>query len=181
MSSEVGTVMSLNIHCPVSAVQKTGTLVIENITESDFGSYVCTAQNMVGTAICDLEFYAGKPFVFKHFLEMLIRPWRNREENGWVEILLFSGAGATNAGKLDSNDVGYIAAIVLGIVLGLVLIGVAIWLIVRAVKKKKYKGVQQTDGTQMRWKVNYLNSCFCIKSSHDSANTSIIYTSSNQK
>lgn len=62
----------------------------------------------------------------------------------------FSGVGATDVGKLDSNDVGYIAAIVLGVVLGLVLIGLAIWLIVQSVNKKKYKGVRQTEGTQMR-------------------------------
>lgn len=51
---------------------------------------------------------------------------------------------------MDSNDVGYLAAIILGVLLGCVLIGVAVWLIVQAVNKKKYKGVRQTEGTPMR-------------------------------
>lgn len=65
-----------------------------------------------------------------------------------VKILL-SAVGSTDDGTLNSMEAGYVAAIVVGIVLGLVLIGVAIWLIVRAVNAKKYKGVSQ-EGNEMR-------------------------------
>lgn len=148
-SLSVCTIVSLTIHLTVSSVVNTGTLVFENITESDFGSYLCTSKNVAGESVCDLNFYAGKLFAFNHLLQMQIHLLRNREESEQVKILL-SAVGATDVGKLDSNDVGYIVAIVLGIVLGCVLIGVAIYFIVQAVNKKKYKGVQQTEGTAMR-------------------------------
>lgn len=66
-----------------------------------------------------------------------------------VEILL-SAVDSTEGGPLNSMEAGYVAAIVVGVVLGLVLIGVAIWLIVRAVNEKKYKGVDQKEATEMR-------------------------------
>lgn len=65
-----------------------------------------------------------------------------------MEILL-SAVGSTDQGTVDGTTAGYIAAVVVGVVLGCVLIGVSIWLIVRAVKNKKYKGVNQGEGTQM--------------------------------
>lgn len=64
---EVCTTMSLKIHLTVSAGLNTGTMVIDNITESDFGSYRCTSQNMAGTSVCELNFFAGKLFAFEHF------------------------------------------------------------------------------------------------------------------
>lgn len=66
-----------------------------------------------------------------------------------VEILL-SAVDSTDGRALNSMEAGYVAAIVVGVVLGLVLTGVAIWLIVRAVNAKKYTGVEQKEGTEMR-------------------------------
>lgn len=78
-----------------------------------------------------------------------------------VEILL-SAVDSTDGGPLNSMEAGYVAAIVVGVVLGLVLTGVAIWLIVRAVNAKKYTGVEQKEGTEMRWNVNPLHCCLAL-------------------
>lgn len=78
-----------------------------------------------------------------------------------VEILL-SAVDSTDGGRLNSMEAGYVAAIVVGVVLGLVLTGVAIWLIVRAVNAKKYSGVEQKEGTEMRWNVNPLHCCLAL-------------------
>lgn len=66
------TIMSLNMHLTVSAAVNTGTLSIENITESDYGMYRCTSTNVAGTSICELKLHAGKLFAFEHFLEIQI-------------------------------------------------------------------------------------------------------------
>lgn len=141
------TTVSLNMHLTVSAAVNTGTLSIENITESDFGMYRCTSTNVAGTSICELKLHAGKLFAFENFSGNTNTSPKNSMKMG-VEILLCA-VGSTDSGKLDSMEAGYVAAIVVGIVLGLVLIGVAIWLIVRAVNAKKYKGVNQ-EGNEMR-------------------------------
>lgn len=175
-SLEAWTFMSLNINLTVSAGLNTGTHLIENITSSDYGLYRCTSENVAGKSTCELELYPGKLIALMILWIYKYISKGNKGNTGRFSLL--SVSGATDKGKLDSNDAGYIAAIVLAVLLGCVLIGVAIWFIVQAVNKKKYKGVQQAEGTPMRWNINSLNCSFCFNY-FVTRSTFIIYSSSN--
>lgn len=74
--------MSLTIHLTVSAAPTAGTLVIANITESDFGSYICTSQNVAGATYCELDFYDGKLLAFKRLLQMQMHFLRHVKKRG---------------------------------------------------------------------------------------------------